>query len=91
MGGACSRTHPAHFSVVVVAPSLCRRLFFRLVIPQGSASVVAFALALVFACLRQTPPKLCHFDRSCSQPHREQRSGETRFSTHAAPQPRHRL
>ena len=64
MGGDCGRTHPAHFSVVVVA--------------------------LVFACLRQTPPKLCHFDRSCSQPHREQRSGETRFFTHAIPPPRHR-
>ncbi len=33
--------------------------------------------------------KPCHFDRSCSQLHREQRSGETRFSTNALPQPRH--
>jgi hypothetical protein len=28
-----------------------------------------------------------HFDRSCSQSHREQRSGEIRFSTHAVTQP----
>ncbi len=40
---------------------------------RGPASVVAFL----------SPPKPCHFDRSCSQPHREQRSGETRFSTHS--------
>jgi hypothetical protein len=29
-----------------------------------------------------------HFDRSCSQPHREQRSGEIRFSTAAPNRPR---
>src|SRR5205823_6500908 len=28
-----------------------------------------------------SPPKKRHFDRSCSQPHREQRSGEICFST----------
>jgi hypothetical protein len=44
------------------------------VIPQGSAFALAF-IAL-------SPNKNTrHFDRSCSRPHREQRSGETRFST----------
>jgi len=31
------------------------------------------------------PPGNRHFDRSCSQPHREQRSGEIRFSTSTFP------
>jgi hypothetical protein len=34
-----------------------------------------------------TEPKARHFDRSCSQPHREQRSGEIRFSTTTLPHP----
>jgi hypothetical protein len=34
-----------------------------------------------------THPKNRHFDRSCSQSHREQRSGEIRFSTSSASQP----
>src|SRR6266851_9545816 len=33
-------------------------------------------------------PKHRHFDRSGSQPYREPRSGETRFSTHTAAQPK---
>jgi hypothetical protein len=37
--------------------------------------------------LSSPPPKNRHFDRSCSQFHREQRSGEIRFSTETAPQP----
>ena len=34
------------------------------------------------------PPQDRHFDRSCSQPHREQRSGEIRVSTSPWAQPR---
>jgi hypothetical protein len=37
--------------------------------------------------LFRTTPRNRHFDRSCSQPHREQRSGEIRFSTPTLPQP----
>jgi hypothetical protein len=32
------------------------------------------------------PPKDRHFDQTCSQSHREQRSGEIRFSTSTVPQ-----
>jgi hypothetical protein len=51
-----------------------------------SAFVFAMAFALISILLLDrylAPTQTCHFDRSCSQPHREQRSGETRFSTHA--------
>jgi hypothetical protein len=34
-------------------------------------------------------PKNRHFDRSCSQSHREQRSGETRFLPQWPEQPQH--
>ncbi len=37
------------------------------------------------------PPQHRLFDRSCSQSQREQRSGETRFSTHTASNPNHRF
>ncbi len=50
--------------------------------PQGTC----FCCCPFFSHPLQKP---CHFDRSCSQLHREQRSGETRFSTNALPQPRH--
>src|SRR5260370_39572449 len=55
---------------------------------QSSAFTLAFGLA--FACsLQPNQPnsKNRHFDRSCSQFYREQRSGEIRFSTHTLPQP----
>ena len=126
MGGACSRTHPAHFSVVVVALIIAAACCFGL----SSRSDLLLRLSCVSHCRcvcrcvcrcscvcicscsfclssrrdlllslpllllsplpvsGQPPPKPCHFDRSCSQPHREQRSGETRFSTHTASQPK---
>src|SRR5258705_2874735 len=40
--------------------------------------------------LHQPKQKPRHFDRSCSQSHREQRSGEICFSTHTFTQPRPR-
>jgi hypothetical protein len=36
-------------------------------------------------------PEIVIFDRSCSQPHREQRSREIRFSTSTFPQPPRRI
>ena len=70
-------------------------LFFLFVIPEGdlllSLSLLLLLSLPLFLLLSLSlfvlpPPtqKTCHFDRSCSQPHREQRSGETRFSTHTA-------
>jgi hypothetical protein len=53
---------------------------FLVVIPQGSASVVAFALAVAVFCFPFPNRRNRHFDRSCSRLHREQRSGEIRFS-----------
>ncbi len=49
--------------------------------------IFVFALPLlVLFC----PALHRHFDRSCSWSHREQHSGETRFSTHTASQPKSR-
>src|SRR5439155_22422314 len=47
----------------------------------------ALSLPLPLPVLFKTPPKTRHFDRSCSQSHREQRSGEIRFSTSTVTQP----
>jgi hypothetical protein len=50
-----------------------------------SVSPPGRCLLLVSTLSTQTQNR--HFDRSCSQPHREQRSGEIRFSTPALSQP----
>jgi hypothetical protein len=53
-----------------------------------AVAVVAVAVAVgIVSAVACSPSPICHFDRSDSQLHRESRSGEIRFSTHAPPSP----
>jgi hypothetical protein len=56
---------------------------------EGGRTLV-FRLCLCRCLSSSTKPKNGHFDRSCSQSHREQRSGEIRFSTSTPSQPQRR-
>jgi hypothetical protein len=59
-------------------------LSFELKLPKKSYARPGILL-LCCRCIFIHKQKNRHFDRSCSQSYREQRSGEIRFSTHASP------
>jgi predicted ATPase len=77
-----SRSHGETFFTLLERKFTRNRLL--LLEPEASTNPKLCSLQLAFAC-SPSPPKDCHFDRSCSRPHREQRSGEICFSTTTIP------